>query len=89
MQKRQVNVTNRLGVHARPSAKIAQLAGKFRSNVSLAFNGRTANARNIVAVMLLSASVGSTITVETNGPGEAEAVDALINLIGSRFGDQV
>lgn len=89
MQKRQVNVTNRLGVHARPSAKIAQLAAKFRSNVSLAFNGRTANARNIVAVMLLSASVGSTITVETSGPDEVEAVDALINLIGSRFGDQV
>ena len=89
MQKRQVTVTNRLGVHARPSAKIAQLAAKFRCNVSLAFNGRTANARNILAVMLLSASVGSTITVETSGRDEAEAVDALINLIGGRFGEQV
>jgi phosphocarrier protein HPr len=87
MQKRQVNVTNRLGVHARPAAKIAQLAAKFRCNVSLALNGRTANARNIIAVMLLSSSVGSTITVETSGPDEAEAVDALINLIGGRFGE--
>ena len=85
MQKREVNVTNPLGVHARPSAKIVQLASKFRSAVSLTLDGRTANARNIVAVMLLAAGAGSTITVETIGPDEREAMNALIDLISDRF----
>jgi phosphocarrier protein HPr len=87
MQKRHVYVTNPLGVHARPSAKIVELASKFGCNVSLAFNGRIANARNIVAVMLLAAGVGSTITVETSGPDEKEAIRALTNLISGRFED--
>ena len=85
MQKRQVNVANPLGIHARPSASIVQLASRFDCSASLAFNGRRANARNILAVMLLAASVGSTITVETIGPDEREAMDALIALIGDRF----
>jgi phosphocarrier protein HPr len=85
MQKLQVNVTNPFGIHARPSAMIVQLASKFRSRVSLTFNGRTANARSIVAVMLLAAGVGSTITVETMGPDEREAIEALVDLITSRF----
>jgi phosphocarrier protein len=84
MQTRQVNVANILGVHARLAAKIVQLASRFKCNVSLAFNGRTANARNILAVMLLAASVGSTIRIETNGPDEAEAIDALTSLIADR-----
>jgi phosphocarrier protein len=86
MQKRNVKVTNPLGIHARPSAKIVQLASKFRSRVSLTFNGHTANARNIVAVMLLAAGAGSTITVETIGPDESEAIEAVVDLISSRFG---
>jgi phosphocarrier protein HPr len=85
MQKREVNVTNPLGVHARPSAKVVQLASKFRSTVSLTLDGRTANARNIVAVMLLAAGAGSTIAVETIGPDEREAMNALIDLISDRF----
>jgi phosphocarrier protein HPr len=85
MQKRNVNVTNPLGIHARPSARIVQLASKFRSRVSLTFNGHTANARNIVAVMLLAAGAGSTITVETIGPDESEAIEAVADLISSRF----
>jgi phosphocarrier protein HPr len=87
MEQRQVKVTNPLGVHARPSAKIVQLASGFRSSVSLAINGHRANARNIVAVMSLSASVGSTVTVETSGPDETEAANALANLIGGRFAE--
>jgi phosphocarrier protein HPr len=87
MEQRQVKVTNPLGVHARPSAKIVQLASRFRCSVSLAINGHGANARNIVAVMLLSASVGSTVTVETSGPDETEAANALANLIGGRFAE--
>jgi phosphocarrier protein len=84
MQTRQVNVANTLGIHARLSAQIALLASRFKCSVSLAFNGRTANARNILAVMLLAASVGSTIMIEATGPDETEAIEALTVLIGNR-----
>jgi phosphocarrier protein HPr len=84
MQTRQVNVANSLGVHARLAAQIVQLASRFRCSVSLALNGRTANARNILAVMLLAASVGSTISIEASGPDEAEALEALSSLIEDR-----
>ena len=85
MQKRQVNVTNPFGIHGRPSVMIVQLASKFRSRMSLTLNGHTANARSIVAVMLLAAGVGSAISVETIGPDEREAIEALVDLIGGQF----
>jgi phosphocarrier protein HPr len=85
MQKIQVKVTHALGVHARASAKIVELASRFRCSVWLAVEGRRANARSIVAVMLLAASVGSTISIEASGPDEGEAIDALTDLIGSGF----
>jgi len=81
MRTRQVNVGDGLGLHARLAAQIVVLASRFSSNVSLAFKGRTANARSVIAVMLLAASVGSTIRIEANGPDEAEALDALGSLI--------
>ena len=82
MQKRQVHVAHRLGLHARLAAQIVHLASTFSSNVSLAFKGRKADARNVLAVMLLAASVGSTISIEVSGPDEAEALEALTGLIG-------
>jgi len=85
MQKIQVKVTNSLGVHARPSAKITQLASRFVCNVWLTVPGRRANARSIVGVMTLAAAVGSTITIEASGPDEKEAVEALTDLIGREF----
>ena len=84
MQTRQVNVANSLGLHARLAAQVVHLASRFRCSVSLAFNGRTANARNVLAVMLLAASVGSTIWIEASGPDEAEALDALSSLLEHR-----
>jgi phosphocarrier protein HPr len=84
MQTRQVHVANRLGLHARLAAQIVHLASTFSSNVSLAFKGRQANARNVLAVMLLAASVGSTISIEVSGPDEAEALEALTSLIEDR-----
>lgn len=84
MQTRKINVANTLGIHARLSAQIVQLASRFKCSVSLGFNGRTANARNILAVMLLAAGVGSTIMIEANGPDETEAIEALTVLIGNR-----
>jgi phosphocarrier protein len=84
MKTRRVSVASSLGLHARLAAQIVVLASRFRSNVSLAFEGRTANARNVIAVMLLAASVGSMIRIEASGPDEAEALDALSSLIGAR-----
>src|SRR5258708_28033873 len=84
MQMRQVNVASNLGIHARLSAQIVHLASRFTCRVSLAFNGRKANARNVLAVMLLAASVGSTIWIEASGPDQAAALDALSSLIGAR-----
>jgi len=84
MQTRQVNVASTLGIHARLAARIVHLASRFTCSVSLAFEGRKANARNVLAVMLLAASVGSTILIEASGPDEAEALEALSSLIGDR-----
>jgi phosphocarrier protein HPr len=85
MQKIQLKVTNALGIHARPSARIVHIASRFTCSVWLAVQGRRVNACNIVAVMLLAAGVGSTITIETSGPDEKEAIDALTDLIGRGF----
>jgi phosphocarrier protein HPr len=84
MQTRRVNVGNGLGLHARLAARIVVLASTFRCSVSIAFKGRTANARSVLAVMLLAANVGSTLLIEANGPDEAEAVEALSTLIENR-----
>jgi phosphocarrier protein len=88
MQKIQVEVTNALGLHARPSSRIVQLASRFSCSVWLAAKGRRANARSVVDLMLLAAVVGSTITIETSGPDEEEAIAALIDLIGGGFASE-
>ena len=84
MQIRQVCVTHPRGLHARVAARIVLLASRFKCRVELALNGRTADARNIVAVMLLAAGVGSAIRIETSGVDEREALDALSALISSK-----
>lgn len=86
MQTRQVHVASGLGLHARLSAQVVHLASRFKCNVSLAFRDRTANARNVIAVMLLAAGVGSTILIEASGSDEAEALDAISSLIEGRSG---
>jgi phosphocarrier protein HPr len=87
MQTREIRIRNRLGLHARASVKIVKLASRFRCRVSLVFDGRRANARNILAVMMLAASMGSTIRLETAGPDEAAAMTAMAQLISDRFGE--
>ena len=89
MQKREILVTNRLGLHARASAKVVALAAHFRSHVTLVCAGRRASARSMVAVMLLAASMGSTIMLEAEGPDEADAMTAMVALIDARFGENV
>ena len=88
MQIRLVELTNRLGLHARACAKVVQVASQFRCNVCLIWNGRRASARSMVAVMLLAAGVGATIRLETSGPDEAEAMTAMVRLIAGQFGER-
>jgi len=89
MQQRDVEIVNKLGLHARPSARLTQLASSFKSNVHMSRNGRRVNAKSIMGVMMLAAAKGSTITLETNGDDEAEAIDALASLISSGFGEEL
>jgi phosphocarrier protein len=87
MQQREVDIVNKLGLHARASAKLTQLAGKFQCEVWLTRNGRRVNAKSIMGVMMLAAAKGSKIDVETNGIDEIEAMDALAQLIAEKFGE--
>jgi phosphocarrier protein len=82
MQIREIEITNRLGLHARACARIVQLASRFRCNVALSCGRRKASARNIVAVMLLAGGFGSMIKVETDGPDESAAMAAMLRLLG-------
>ncbi|MHB1215501.1 MAG: HPr family phosphocarrier protein [Thiobacillus sp.] len=88
MQQRDVDIVNKLGLHARPSARLTQLASSFKSNVFMSRNGRRVNAKSIMGVMMLAAAKGSTITLETDGEDEREAIDALAELINSGFGEE-
>jgi phosphocarrier protein HPr len=87
MRQQEVDIVNKLGLHARASAKLTQLAAKYQCDVSLARNGRKVNAKSIMGVMMLAAGKGSRITLETEGPDESEAMDALVALIGDCFGE--
>ena len=87
MQQREIEIINKLGLHARASAKLTQLAAKYQCDVSLARNGRKVNAKSIMGVMMLAAGKGSHITLETDGPDESEAMAAIAVLIGDCFGE--
>ncbi|MEO8386200.1 MAG: HPr family phosphocarrier protein [Betaproteobacteria bacterium] len=88
MQIAEVPITNKLGLHARASAKLVQAASRFRCNVSIIAKGRTASARSILAVMLLSASVGTTIRLEIDGLDEVSAMQEISTLIRDGFGER-
>jgi phosphocarrier protein HPr len=87
MQQREIEIVNKLGLHARASAKLTQLAAKYQCDVSLARSGRKINAKSIMGVMMLAAGKGSRVVLETDGPDEAEALDAIATLIGDCFGE--
>lgn len=89
MQQRDVEIVNKLGLHARPSAKLTQLASSFKSHVFVARNGRRVNAKSIMGVMMLAAAKGTTVTLETDGDDEAEALEAIASLISSGFGEEL
>ena len=87
MQRRELEIINKLGLHARASAKLTQLAAKFESDVQVMRNNRKVNAKSIMGVMMLAAGKGSKITVEIDGPDEAAAMDAIAKLVGEYFGE--
>ena len=87
MQQREVEIINKLGLHARASAKLTQLAARFQSDVFMARNTRKVNAKSIMGVMMLAAGIGTEVTVETDGEREQEAMDALLALINDKFGE--
>ena len=87
MQKQTVTIVNKLGLHARASAKLTQAAARFPCGVFITRNGRRVNAKSIMGVMMLAASIGSSVELETDGPQEEEAMAALAKLIADKFGE--
>ena len=85
MLQQEVEIVNKLGLHARASAKLTEVAGRFKSRVWVSRNGRRVNAKSIMGVMMLAAAKGSTLVVETEGPDEQEALAAVTRLIANRF----
>jgi len=87
MPQREVEIVNKLGLHARASAKLTQTASRFAADVWLSRNGRRVNAKSIMGVMMLAAGKGSRIAIETDGADADQALDALISLIDNKFGE--
>ncbi len=87
MISREVEVVNRLGLHARAAAKLVGTACRFASTLSVAREGRSADAKSIMAVMMLAATRGHTVSLTADGPDEAAALDALVGLFADRFGE--
>ena len=83
----EIQIINKLGLHARASAKFSQLATEFPCGILLSRNGRQINAKSIMGVMMLAAGLGSTVTLETVGEKADEAMQALTELINNRFGE--
>jgi phosphocarrier protein HPr len=87
MIKTNTTISNKLGLHARASAKLTKLAGSFPCEVWLSKGERRVNAKSIMGVMMLAAGLGSSVELETSGPREDEAMQALLGLIHDKFGE--
>ena len=87
MITRKLTISNKLGLHARASAKLTKLAGSFPCEVWISKGDRKVNAKSIMGVMMLAAGIGSEVELETDGTQEQEAMDALLALIADKFGE--
>lgn len=87
MIRTKTNISNKLGLHARASAKLTKLAGSFPCEVWISKGERRVNAKSIMGVMMLAAGLGSEVTIETDGPGESEAIEGILALIQDKFGE--
>jgi phosphocarrier protein len=83
----EINIINKLGLHARASAKLTQMAGEYPCEIFISKGGRRVNAKSIMGVMMLAAGIGSVVTLETSGEKDQEAFDAIKNLINDKFGE--
>ena len=88
MLNQEIEIINKLGLHARAAAKLVSCAGSYRSNVFLLRNGQRVNGKSIMGVMMLAANQGSLLQLEVDGEDEAEALQALVDLINDRFGEE-
>ena len=88
MQQREIEIVNTLGLNSSASAKLVQLASKYLCDVSLARSGRKVNAKSLMGVMMLAAGKGSRVVLETDGPDETEALDAIVMLIQDAFDER-
>jgi phosphocarrier protein HPr len=82
-----ITISNKLGLHARASAKLTKLAGSFSCEVWISKGERRVNAKSIMGVMMLAAGIGSTVALETHGEREQDAMTALLTLINDKFGE--
>jgi phosphocarrier protein len=87
MTQQTVTISNKLGLHARASAKLTKLAGSFPCDVWISKGERRVNAKSIMGVMMLAAGLGSTVMLDTKGDREQDAMDALLALINDKFGE--
>ena len=87
MIKATIRISNKLGLHARASAKLSKLAGSFKSEVFLSRQGRRVNAKSIMGVMMLAAGIGSDVEIETDGVDEAQAMTELVAIFEDKFGE--
>jgi phosphocarrier protein HPr len=87
MIKTTVSISNRLGLHARASAKLTKLAGGFQSDIAMTRNGRRVNAKSIMGVMMLAAGLGSEVEIEVDGADEEAALAAIVALVDDKFGE--
>ncbi len=85
MPSRDIEIINKLGLHARASAKLTQTASSFPCHITIARQGKQVNAKSIMGVMMLAAAKGSTVTLNAEGPQDNEALEALTLLINNRF----
>ena len=82
-----LTISNRLGLHARASAKLTKLAGGFASEIHLSRNGRRVNAKSIMGVLMLAAGMGSEVLLEADGSDEQQAIQAIASLVNDKFGE--
>jgi phosphocarrier protein len=87
MQVRKMTLVNRLGLHARAAVKLVTVCSKYVSNVAIVVNGRRADGRHLIAILLLSAGMGSQVSIEVSGPDEVEAITAVTRLFNTGFGE--
>lgn len=87
MQSREIEIINKLGLHARASSKLVQLANKYKSEIFVIKKEKKANAKSIMSLMMLAANKGTLVTISCDGADEVDALDGVCNLFADRFGE--